>query len=367
MTGADLAARTTLRLGGPAARLIEAETDEDVIAAVSAADANGEPVLVLGGGSNVVIGDAGFPGTVAVISTSGVRITPAGDVVLAEVSAGENWDQLTAWAVAERLRGIECLAGIPGLAGATPVQNVGAYGQEVGALIEAVRVYDRELRALRVLTAGECGFGYRSSVFKRTTFSPPARAAAAQATATGRYVVLGVSLRLRCGELSEPVRYGELAGRLGIGEGGRAPLGEVREAVLALRRGKGMVLDPADPDSRSAGSFFTNPVLTRDHYEDVVRRVNGAGARGGGVPCYPAGEDRVKIPAAWLIEHAGFGKGYPAHGLVRISSKHTLALTTRPGATTSELIALAREIVAGVRTAFGVELSPEPILIGADF
>jgi UDP-N-acetylmuramate dehydrogenase len=210
------------------------------------------------------------------------------------------------------------------------------------------------------MTAAECGFGYRTSVFKR---SAQASAGQAGARPTGRYVVLSVTFRLGRGGLSAPVTYAELAARLGVAEGGRAPLAKVREAVLELRRGKGMVLDPADPDSRSAGSFFTNPVLSPDGYGELLRR---AGLPEGAVPRFPAGPDAVKVPAAWLIERAGFARGYPGHGVVRISAKHTLALTTRPGATAAALIGLAREIATGVKARFGVELTPEPVLVGVE-
>jgi UDP-N-acetylmuramate dehydrogenase len=368
-----LADYTTLRLGGPARRLVEAATDEQVVAAVRAADGSGEPLLVLGGGSNLVVADGGFPGTVVHIATGGVRLDGAGgsragpngqDAAELTVAAGEDWDAVVAACVGEGLAGLECLSGIPGYAGATPIQNVGAYGQEVAECIISVRVYDRERGAVTDVAGADCGFGYRTSAFKRSLLAAPAPGE--PAAVTGRFVVLGVRFRLARDHLSTPVRYAELARALGVSEGGRAPLAAARSAVLDLRRGKGMVLDPDDPDTRSAGSFFLNPVLGPGHFAAVERAalaVVGPGAR---VPRYPAGDGAVKVPAAWLIEQAGFRKGYPAAGTgARISTKHTLALVNPGGATAASLLALASEIRDGVREAFGVELASEPVLVGA--
>ena len=271
--------------------------------------------------------------------------------------------------MAEGLSGIECLSGIPGLAGATPIQNVGAYGQEVSETVVAVRAYDRLRDTTVTLANAECGFGYRTSAFKRSVGPQRGRAALDAAAATGRFVVLGVTFRLSRDPLSAPVRYGELARMLGVGDGGRAPLADVRSAVLGLRRGKGMVLDPADPDTRSAGSFFTNPVLDHGQLADVQRRAAAKAGKAAGeisVPHFPAGDGRVKIPAAWLIEQAGFGKGYPGDGGARISSKHTLALVNPGRASSANLVGLAREIRNGVRQAFGVDLVNEPVLVGAE-
>jgi UDP-N-acetylmuramate dehydrogenase len=364
-----LAGYTTLGVGGPAARFVDASTDEQVIAEVRDADATGEPVLVLGGGSNLVVADEGFPGTVVHVATGGVSIAGDGDGVTVEVAAGEDWDSLAERCVAEGLSGVECLSGIPGLAGATPIQNVGAYGQEVSEIVVAVRAYDRLRDTIATLANAECGFGYRTSAFKRSVGVQRGRAALDAGAATGRFVVLGVTFRLSRDPLSAPVRYGELARVLGTGDAGRVPLADVRSAVLALRRGKGMVLDPADPDTRSAGSFFTNPVLDDGQLADVRRRAAAkAGAAAGevSVPHFPAGDGRVKVPAAWLIEQAGFGKGYPGDGGARISSKHTLALVNAGGASSASLVGLAREIRNGVRQAFGVELVNEPVLIGTE-
>jgi UDP-N-acetylmuramate dehydrogenase len=273
--------------------------------------------------------------------------------------------------VAEGLAGLECLSGIPGLAGATPIQNVGAYGQEVAQTIAAVRAYDRDSREIITLTSAQCAFGYRTSMLKRL--------ATAAGTPTGRYVVLAVSFTLRRAAgpgqpaLSEPVRYPQLAGALGVTAGDRVPLEQARDAVVKLRRSKGMVLDPADPDTRSAGSFFTNPVLTAAQFGALQEQAASHLGPAAEVPHFPGGEDApdgaVKVPAAWLIEKAGFARGYPAGGTVRISTKHTLALTNPGGASpgggsTADLLALAREIIAGVRAAFGVDLVNEPTLVG---
>jgi UDP-N-acetylmuramate dehydrogenase len=371
-----LADYTTLRLGGPARRLVEGATDQQVVAAVRAADDGGDPLLVLGGGSNLVVADRGFPGTVVHIATRGVRLDGAGgpgaggsragpngqDAAELTVAAGEDWDAVVAACVGDGLAGLECLSGIPGCAGATPIQNVGAYGQEVAERIISVRVYDRERGAVTDLAGADCGFGYRTSAFKRSLLAAPAPGV------TGRFVVLGVRFRLARDRLSAPVRYAELARALGVSEGGRAPLAAVRSAVLGLRRGKGMVLDPDDPDTRSVGSFFLNPVLEPGRFaavERAARAVVGPGVR---VPRYPAGDGAVKVPAAWLIEQAGFRKGYPAAGTgARISTKHTLALVNPGGATAASLLALAVEIRDGVREAFGVELASEPVLVGAAF
>jgi UDP-N-acetylmuramate dehydrogenase len=351
-----LAGYTTLGVGGPAERLIDAGTDEEIIAATRHADRAGDPLLVLGGGSNLVVADAGFAGTVLRIASRGVAVTPDGDGVLVTVAAGEDWDPLVARCVADGLSGLECLSGIPGLAGATPIQNVGAYGQEVAQALVSVRAYDRQREAVTDLPAASCGFGYRTSAFKR---------AASQAAApTGRQVILGVTFRLERSPLSAPLRYPELAARLGAPAGGRVPLPAARDAVLGLRRAKGMVLDPGDPDTRSAGSFFTNPVLDPAAFAELERAAAVRAGQPVRVPRFAAEDGRVKVPAAWLIEQAGFGKGHPAGAAARISARHTLALTNRGGASAADLIALARQVRDGVRTAFGVELASEPVLVG---
>ena len=372
-----LSGHTTLRVGGPAARFAEVLTADELVEAVLAADIAGEPLLVLGGGSNLVVSDDGFPGTVLRVATAGVSVRVAHDRVLVTVAAGENWDRLVEWSVAEKLAGLECLAGIPGLAGATPIQNVGAYGQEVAATITTVTALDRANASITTVPGDDCGFGYRTSLFKRTAWPRPqpgpGQGVNSAPGPTGRYVVLSATFALERDPMSVPVRYAELAARLGVGAGDRAPLDEVRAAVLELRRGKGMVLDPADPDTVSVGSFFTNPVLSPDELARLERLVS-ARLPGARVPTYPAqaqasldGQSRhgyVKVPAAWLIEQAGFSKGYPGYGPARISSKHTLALTTAGGGSAVDLIGLAKQIAAGVRSAFGIELAHEPVLVG---
>jgi UDP-N-acetylmuramate dehydrogenase len=348
--GVALSGYTTLGLGGPAARFVEAASDEQVVAAAREADLNGGPVLILGRGSNLVVADEGFPGIVIHVASQGIAAVPDGESVLLAVAAGEDWDPLVDWCIGERLSGLECLSGIPGLAGATPIQNVSAYGQEVAETIVTVRAYDRQRDTVVELRNAECGFGYRTSAFKRA--------------ATGRFVVLGVTFRLDRDRLSAPVRYDELAARLGVSAGERVPLAAAREAVLGLRRGKGMVLDPEDPDTASAGSFFTNPVLDRRQFAELERAVAARSGRMASVPHFEGESGERKVPAAWLIEQAGFGKGYAGGGTARISSKHTLALTNPGGASTASLIELARQIIAGVHSAFGIRLSNEPVLVG---
>ena len=343
-----LAGLTTLGVGGPARRFVRAGTEAELIAAVRDADQRAEPLLILGGGSNLVIADTGFPGTVVQVATRGIEQAAGtdADTVRLTVAAGEDWDGVVASCVAAGLSGLECLSGIPGLTGATPIQNVGAYGQEVAEVITTVRVYDRATGKVAELAGPDCGFGYRTSMFKRDS--------------SRRRVVLAVTFRLRRSELSGPVRYAELARALGVPEGGRAPLATVREAVLALRRGKGMVLDPADPDSRSAGSFFTNPVLDDAQFA-ALQKLVGADVP---IPRFPAGPGQVKVPAAWLIGQAGFGKGHPGPGGARISTKHTLALVNPGGATAADIAGLAGVIHDQVRDQLGVDLACEPILVG---
>ncbi|MGW2016023.1 UDP-N-acetylmuramate dehydrogenase [Streptomyces sp. NPDC001927] len=343
---APLAPLTTFRLGGPAARLVTAVTDDEVIAVVREADRAGTPLLVIGGGSNLVIGDKGFDGTALRIATTGFTL----DGTKLELAAGEVWTDAVARTVEAGLAGIECLAGIPGSAGATPIQNVGAYGQDVSATITEVVAYDRRADETVTLTNAECAFSYRHSRFKDDP---------------DRYVVLRVRFELEDADgLSAPIKYAETARSLGVEAGDRVPLARARETVLGLRAGKGMVLDPADHDTWSAGSFFTNPILTAGEYETFLTRVAGQLGPDVTPPAYPAGEDgQVKTSAAWLIDKAGFTKGYGS-GPARISTKHTLALTNRGEATTEDLLALAREVVAGVRDAFGVTLVNEPVTVG---
>jgi UDP-N-acetylmuramate dehydrogenase len=352
-TGADvrsgvmLAGCTTLRLGGPAARFVRAERSADLVDAVRAADADGERLLVLGGGSNLVIADDGFDGTVVQVATAGCGYDRLGDgSVQLTVEAGMDWDVTVARTVAEDLGGLECLSGIPGLVGATPVQNVGAYGVEVADLLVSVDLLDRRSGQVRTVGADALGLGYRTSVLKGADSA----------------VVLRVRFVLADGGLSAPIRYAELARTLGSTVGARVPVADARAAVLELRRSKGMVLDPADHDTWSAGSFFTNPVLADADLPAVLARVGDAD-----MPTYPAGYGQTKLAAAWLIERAGFGAGYPGPGgRVTLSGKHTLALTNRGSGTTADVIALAREVRDGVLARFGVRLRPEPVLVGCE-
>jgi UDP-N-acetylmuramate dehydrogenase len=339
-----LAPLTTLRLGGPAARMVEIDREKDVVDVVRDAEDRGEPLLVLGGGSNVVVADEGFAGLVAHMATRGVEARRDGDRVIVDVAAGEDWDTFVARAVNDGWRGLECMSGIPGLVGATPIQNVGAYGQEVSSAITGVRVFDRGAREFVEMDPAACGFGYRKSIFKRHD----------------RWIVTHVRFRLEVGGDAAPVRYAELARALEVGEGERAPLRVVRETVLALRRGKGMVLDAADPESVSAGSFFVNPIVDAGTLAHVESRA------GETPPRFDAGEGRFKLAAAWLVERAGFVKGW-GEGRVGVSRKHALALVNRGGATTRELLCLARDIRDGVRARFDVELEPEPVLVGCSW
>jgi UDP-N-acetylmuramate dehydrogenase len=370
-----LAEYTTLRLGGPAARFVSAASEDELIATVRKADADAEPVLVLGGGSNLVIADEGFPGVVVLAGARSAEFAATGDAVEVTVAAGHGWDEFVQECLSAGLSGVECLSGIPGRAGATPIQNVNAYGQDVADTIASVRVYDRLSDQVVVMAAADCGFGYRTSVFKRQA-AAAGRASARQngpASATGRFVILAVTFRLPASPLSAPVRYGELSRVLGIADGGRVPLAAARAAVLELRRGKGMVLADGDPDTRSAGSFFTNPVVSAAQYGELAARLaDGAAVRGEmsggtGIPHWPAPDGHVKLSAAWLIERAGFSKGWRLPGDAdgaRISTKHALALTNPGQATTASLIRLAKEIKAGVLAAFGVTLMNEPVLVG---
>ena len=333
-----LANHTTFRLGGPARRFVEATTEQQLIDTVADCDSRGEPVLVLGGGSNVLIADEGFDGTVVKVATRGVRAEAADcSGAQLEVAAGEVWDDLVARAVAAQWSGMETLSGIPGSVGAVPIQNVGAYGAEVATLIQRVRTWDRAEGAIRTFAAAECGFGYRDSRFKREK---------------GRHLVLRVDFQLPLGELGQPVRYPELARALGVAVGQRAPASRVRETVLAIRRRKGMVLDANDHDTWSAGSFFTNPILTPEQAASLPAEAPRFSADGG-----------IKTSAAWLIQHAGFPAGHGT-GPARLSTRHVLALTNRGHATTADVLALAREIRDRVRERFGITLVPEVNLVG---
>ena len=336
-----LAELTTLRLGGPARRMATAASTAELVELVGAADAAGEPVLLVGGGSNLVVGDDGWPGLVIRVASDGVSITETGAGWQLVVDAGVSWDGLVERAVLAGRSGLETLSGIPGLVGATPVQNVGAYGAEVADVLSALTIYDRQSRQVESWTPERCAFGFRTSAFKHTD----------------RYVVLDVTMSLAASPRSGPIRYLELARRLGIEAGETADLKQVRDTVIALRRSKGMVLDEADHDSWSVGSFFVNPLL------DVVP------AAAADCPQWQA-DGRTKLSAAWLIEQSGFTRGFGldhGRGTVSVSTKHTLALTNRGGATTAELLELAGMIRAGVEQRFGIVLGPEAHLRNCTF
>jgi UDP-N-acetylmuramate dehydrogenase len=328
-----LAPRTTLGIGGAAARFAKLESVNDIRDALGETD----NILVLGGGSNLVVRDGGFDGLVLQMAIPGIAV----DGTRVSVGAGVIWDDFVATMVDARLHGVECMSGIPGLVGATPMQNVGAYGQEVSDTITSVRVFDRETGRVEAMTPAQCGFGYRTSNFKGST----------------RWIIIDIELELS--REPRPIRYPELAAALGVGPGGMASLSAIRETVISLRRKKGMVVDSDDPDSRSAGSFFTNPIVDAATLAQLEARLGGVT-----FPHWPAGE-RTKLSAGWLIERAGFSKG-DTRGKVGISSKHALALVNRGGATATELLAFAREIQDCVRDKLGVELHPEPVIVGHD-
>lgn len=339
-----LAPLCTLGVGGPAAFLVEARDEASVIAALEWARRYGVSVRVLGGGSNVVVGDAGFDGLVIHMALRGTgwREESDGSTVL-HAAAGEPWDGLVESSVAKDLAGLECLSGIPGRAGATPIQNVGAYGQEVAESISAVRAFDRPTRRVVTLSQTECRFAYRDSLFKREE--------------PERFVVLGVDYRLVPGG-APTLRYPELARRLETGGVERASLSDVRRAVLSLRREKSMLLDPTDENSRSCGSFFVNPLVTPAELASVE-----AAAKDAEMPRYPQPDGRTKLSAAWLIQHAGFSRG-ERNGAVGLSTRHTLALVCHEGARADDVVAFARRVRARVEERFGVRLVPEPVFWG---
>jgi UDP-N-acetylmuramate dehydrogenase len=348
-----LSGLTTMRVGGPARRLVTVLTTDELVDAIREVDDADEPLLVVAGGSNLVIADEGFAGSVVHIATHGVTVEPAGPRgdVSVRVAAGEVWDDVVARATAEGWSGIEALSGIPGCAGATPIQNVGAYGQEVAQTIATVRAWDRREQQVHTFANADCQFAYRDSLFKGES----------------RFVVLEVVFQLRLASLSAPLVYRDLARALGVEEGERVPLGEAREAVLAQRRQRGMVLDSTDHDTWSCGSFFTNPIMSMSSYDALqVRAQARLGAAEGTVrvPRFEAPDGQVKTSAAWLIERAGFGKGYGIPGPAALSTKHTLAITNRGPATAADVVALAGEIRDGVQDAFGVSLVNEPVLVG---
>ena len=354
LTSVNLAALTTSRVGGPARRYLNAETEDELIGAVRAADEAKEPLLIIGGGSNLLISDAGFDGAVVHVATRGLETSDNADgTVTVRVQAGHPWDEVVAQTLQAGCSGLEALSGIPGLAGATPVQNVGAYGADVSHSITSVRAWDRHNRAVVTFSNAELEFGYRDSLLKRNTVN-----------GTPRFVVLTVDFGLSRGMDSAPVRYAELARALGVDVGERSAADDVRREVLRLRAGKGMVLDPADPDTYSTGSFFTNPVVTEAEAAHLPPDA----------PRYPVAEPgMVKLSAAWLIDRSGFPKGFGlpstgqgaelAGGRASLSTKHTLAVTNRGNATAADLLAVARAVADGVEDAFGLRLHPEPLLI----
>lgn len=350
-----LASMTTTGVGGPAATLLQARTEGEIVAAVAAADAAGEELLIIAGGSNLVIDDAGYPGTVLRIANQGVHIGKelSDGRVRVDIAAGHPWDDAVAQTLAAGLSGLEALSGIPGSAGATPVQNVGAYGAETAHTLLEARVYERETGFTTYFGTAGLGFGYRDSLLKRSTTN-----------GSPQYVVLSVSFALERSDRSAPIRYAELARSLGVSPGERAEAAKVRSTVLALRASKGMVLDAGDRDTYSTGSFFTNPIVP----ESVL------GLLPADAPNFPVAEPgMVKLSAAWLIDRAGFAKGYGlpgtsgeavAGGRASLSTKHTLAITNRQDASSADILAIARAVRAGVQQRFGIELDHEPLLIG---
>jgi len=344
-SGVRLCDLTTLRTGGVAGHAVSAESLDELVDAVRSADAASRAVLLIGDGSNLVAPDQGWDGDVVLIRVRGIESVRRGQDIDVRVAAGEPWEEVVTRSVEAGWSGLECLSGIPGRTGATPVQNVGAYGQEVADSITAVEVFDRETGRRMAWSAAACRFGYRDSRFKHTD----------------RFVVLSAQFRLALSRLSAPIRYAELASQLGVEVGERAPAAAVRATVLELRRNKGMVLDAADHDTWSAGSFFTNPILTPGEYERFAELANARLGPDAAWPAYPDPRGR-KLSAAWLIEQTGFAKGY-ARGAAAVSGKHTLALTNRGSATSADILTLATEIIDRVESAFGVRLHPEPRIL----
>ena len=342
-----LAPLTTFGLGGPARFFAEIAETSDLANALRWAKERNLPVFILGGGSNLVVADAGFPGLVLHMRTRGLRWTQAGSEVCVEAQAGEAWDDVVAEAVLRGAAGIECLSGIPGSAGAAPVQNIGAYGQEAAEAIRGVRVLDRDMLATRDLAPGECGFGYRTSLFKREP---------------GRFVILSITLGL-VADGRPALRYAELSSAfLGNAE---PSLADVRQTVLALRRKKSMLCDEEDPNGHSAGSFFTNPIVAPEFAAQIAQRAVAAGCAQdpSDMPHFALADGQVKLAAGWLIEHAGLSKGFRM-GPVGISSRHALALVHHGGGTTADLLRLALHVRAAVLDRFAIELSPEPVFLG---
>ncbi len=339
-----LAPLTSLGVGGSARYFVTARSVAEVEHAVGFARNRGLNLFVLGGGSNVVVADRGFDGVVVQVAIAGIQESPQPDRIALDVGAGVSWDEFVALCVARGYAGVECLSGIPGNVGGTPVQNVGAYGQEVAETITSVLAYDLNERGVLELPNQECGFAYRSSIFNTRE--------------RGRYIILRVRYELTAGR--EPaLRYADLQKHF-ADRGSKPSLSEVRDAVLNIRASKGMVIDPNDPDSRSAGSFFKNPVLTTEGYAQLSEK---AAAHGLKVPNYPALAQHSKVSAAWLVENSGFHKGF-IKGRVGISSKHALAILNRGGATAAEVMALQNDVQTKVEQTWGVRLVPEPVFLG---
>jgi UDP-N-acetylmuramate dehydrogenase len=334
---ADLRDYTSLRVGGPAKKFVEVSTESEIISAIEAAADT--PILIMGGGTNILVADSGFEGTVIRIKSHSMQSeVDACSGATLTISAGENWDEFVATTLDRGFAGLETLSGIPGTVGAAPIQNIGAYGHEVSEFITRVRTYDRQAKGLKTFTNSECEFSYRNSHFKAHP---------------GRYVVLDVQFNLRRGELSTPITYAELAAKLGIKVGDKAPIQKTRNAVLELRAAKGMLLNPGDQDSWSAGSFFTNPIVSKEVAASLPEDA----------PRWPTADGRVKTSAAWLIEHSGVHKG-DSHGGARVSTKHVLALTNSGNATATEIAELAKSAQKSVFEKFGITLETEVNLVG---
>jgi UDP-N-acetylmuramate dehydrogenase len=344
-----LAPYTTLQIGGPARFLAEARSEDQLLDALGFADERDLPVFILGGGSNVLVADEGFPGLVVRVAIRGIDWANEGEALLVTSGAGEDWDDLVRQCVERDLAGVECLSGIPGFVGGTPVQNVGAYGQEVSETIVAVRVFDRREKRIAEMSNADCRFSYRTSIFNSAD--------------RDRFVVLSVKYALKPGG-RPALRYPDVKNRFSSSSA-TPSLAEVREAVRTIRSRKSMLIVPGDPDCRSAGSFFKNPVVTREEFDRIVESAKSLDLIGGEerVPSFAAGEGKVKVPAAWLIERAGFHKGY-SRGRAGISWKHTLAIVNRGGATARDVLDLKGEIQERVLKKYGVSLFPEPVFVG---
>ena len=337
----NLSELTTLHVGGPAQQVVRVQTESELISAVQAADGAGTPLLIIGGGSNLLVGDAGFAGTVIVVETTGnsYEIDACSGGML-QVAAGVDWDEFVAFTLEKRLANLESLSGIPGTVGAAPIQNIGAYGHEVSEVIARVRTYDRSEKVVRTFTADQCEFSYRDSIFKREA---------------GQYVILDVTFQLRRGEHSLPIKYKELADALGVDLDSRAPTADVRNAVLKLRAKKGMLVD-SQHQNQSAGSFFVNPIITLEIAATLPESA----------PRWPQPDGSIKVSAAWLMEHAGVHKG-ESHNGAKISDQHVLALANAGGATAEDIISLARSARARVEEKFGITLVPEVRFVGVEF